>query len=65
MLSFLTCELGHVIKQYIESYDVVKENQCGRERGGEREGGGIAVWGKRRMEGVGIEIGVLVGEGEG
>ncbi len=35
---------------------------------GERErerGGGIAVWWKRQMEGGGIEIGVLVGEGEG
>lgn len=28
-------------------------------------GGRIAVWGKRQMEGGGIEIGVLVGEGEG
>lgn len=28
----------------------------------ERERGGIAVWGKRRMEGGGIEIGVLDGE---
>lgn len=26
---------------------------------------GIAVWGRRQMEGGGIEIGVLVGEGEG
>lgn len=33
-----------------------------RERAG---GGGIAVWGKRQMEAGGIEIGVLVGEGEG
>lgn len=33
---------------------------------GERERrGGIAVWGKRRMEGGGIEIGVLDGEREG